>query len=55
VVTFTGPAGTFRQTTEPTKPQRDLFAALNLDPPRKVVEVAAQPAEEGEPADAPAT
>lgn len=41
VVTFTGPAGTFRQTTEITKPQRDLFTALNLDPPKKIIEIAA--------------
>ena len=41
VVTFTGPAGTFRQTTELTKPQRDLFTALTLDPPKKIIEVAA--------------
>src|SRR5882762_5666488 len=27
-VTYTGPAGTFRQTTEPAKPQRDVLAAL---------------------------
>jgi Transposase DDE domain len=35
-VTFTGPAGTFRQTTEPTKPQRDLFTALGVDLPKRV-------------------
>jgi hypothetical protein len=35
-VTFTGPAGTFRQTTEPTKTQRDLFTALGIDLPKRV-------------------
>jgi transposase len=39
LITFTGPAGTFRQTTELSKPQRDLLAALDLTPPRKVIEV----------------
>ena len=44
LVTFTGPAGTFRQTTELTKPQRDLFTALAIDPPKKIIEiVAAEP------------
>lgn len=38
-ITFTGPAGTFRQTTELTKPQRDLLAALKLDPPKKIIEL----------------
>ncbi|MFC5001986.1 IS1634 family transposase [Dactylosporangium cerinum] len=40
-ITFTGPAGTFRQTTEPTKSQRDLFTALKLDPPKKIIELTA--------------
>ena len=35
LVTFTGPAGTFRQTTELTKPQRDLFTALTSTHPRR--------------------
>jgi len=39
VGTFTGPAGTYRQRTELTKPQRDLLARLNLTPPKKVVEL----------------
>ena len=39
-ITFTGPTGTFRQTTELTKTQRDLFAALKLDPPKKIIELA---------------
>jgi hypothetical protein len=34
--TFTGPAGTFQQATELTKPVRDLLASLNIDPPRKI-------------------
>jgi hypothetical protein len=38
-ITFTGPAGTFRQTTELTKAQRDLLAALDLAPPKKIVEL----------------
>jgi Transposase DDE domain len=40
-ITFTGPAGTFRQTTELTKTQRDLLTALKLDPPKKVIELTA--------------
>jgi Transposase DDE domain len=36
--TFTGPAGTYRQTTEPTKPQRDILTALNIPTPKKVIE-----------------
>jgi hypothetical protein len=40
-ITFTGPAGTFRQTTELTKSQRDLFTALKLDPPNKIIELTA--------------
>jgi hypothetical protein len=40
-ITFTGPAGTFRQTTELTKIQRDLLAALSLNPPKKIIEVTA--------------
>ena len=35
-ITFSGPAGTFRQTTGPTKTQRDLFAALSVDLPKRV-------------------
>jgi hypothetical protein len=41
LITFTGPAGTFRQTTELTKPQRDLFTALTLEAPKKIIEVTA--------------
>lgn len=39
VGTFTGPAGTFRQRTELTKPQRDLYAKLQLTPPKAIVEL----------------
>nr|WP_240676899.1 IS1634 family transposase [Actinacidiphila soli] len=37
--TFTGPAGTYRQTSEPTKPQRDILTALDLPVPKKVIEL----------------
>jgi transposase len=39
--TFTGPAGTFRQLTDPSKPVRDLLAKLNTDPLRKIRELTA--------------
>jgi DDE family transposase len=39
--TFTGPAGTFRQLTEVSKPARDLLAKLNIDQPRKIHELTA--------------
>jgi hypothetical protein len=39
VGTFTGPAGVFRQRTELTKPQRDLYANLQLTPPKAIVEL----------------
>lgn len=42
-VTYTGPAGTFRQTTEPSKPQRDVLAALGLEPPKKIIEISPKP------------
>ena len=38
--TFTGPAGTYRQRTELTKPQRDIIASLQLTPPKKIIELA---------------
>jgi Transposase DDE domain len=41
--TFTGPAGTYRQRTELTKPQRDLLARLDLTPPKKIIELTAPP------------
>ena len=39
VGTFTGPAGTFRQRTELTKPQRDLLAKLAIATPKQIVEL----------------
>jgi hypothetical protein len=39
-ITFTGTTGTFRQTTEPTQPQRNLLTTLKLDPPKKIIELA---------------
>jgi hypothetical protein len=41
IATFTGPAGTYRQRTELTRAQRDLFARLDLTPPKKIIELAA--------------
>ncbi len=38
--TFTGPAGTFRQTAELTKPQRDILTKLKITPPKKIIEAA---------------
>jgi hypothetical protein len=38
--TFTGPAGTFRQTAELTKTQRDLLAKLKIGHPKKIIEAA---------------
>ena len=39
VGTFTGPAGTFRQRTEITKPQRDILHALKIDPPPRIYQL----------------
>jgi Transposase DDE domain len=36
--TFTGPAGTFRQTAELTKAQRGLLATLKIAHPKKIIE-----------------
>jgi hypothetical protein len=55
VITFTGTTGTFRQSTELTKPQRDLFTALDLTPPKKIIEITAHSADDWEPTDATAT
>jgi hypothetical protein len=41
--TFTGPAGTYRQRTELTRPQRDILAKLNLTPPKKIIELVPHP------------
>ena len=43
-VTWTGPAGTFRQATDLTKPQRDLCTALNIEPPKKILALDPAPA-----------
>jgi Transposase DDE domain len=45
VGTFTGPAGTFRQRTEITKAQRDIFRALKIDLPPRIYQLnpAAEP------------
>jgi len=37
--TFTGPAGTFRQRTELSRPARDLLAKLGIGPPPKIHEL----------------
>jgi hypothetical protein len=36
-VTWTGPAGTFRQATDPARPLRDLYTALSIEPPKKIL------------------
>jgi hypothetical protein len=36
-VTWTGPAGTFRQATDLTKPLRDIYTALSIEPPKKIL------------------
>jgi hypothetical protein len=36
-VTWTGPAGTFRQATHPAKPPRDIYTALSIEPPKKIL------------------
>jgi AcrR family transcriptional regulator len=41
--TFTGPAGTFRQATEPTTAQRDILTALELPTPPRIVELSTAP------------
>jgi hypothetical protein len=43
VGTFTGPTGTYRQRTELTKAQRDIFATLQVTPPKQVIELATRP------------
>jgi len=40
LATFTGSAGTYRQTSEATKPQRDIYTALNLPLPKKIIDLA---------------
>jgi hypothetical protein len=41
--TFTATAGTYRQRTELTKPQRDILAKLDLTPPKKIIELTPTP------------
>jgi len=55
LITYTGPTGTFAQTTEITKPQRDLFAALTLEAPKKIIAIATGTTDDRDQADAPAT
>jgi hypothetical protein len=38
-VTFTGPHGTFRQSTEPTKTQHDLLTALGVEAPKRILDI----------------
>ena len=38
-VTWAGPAGTFRQATDPAKSQRDIYTALSLDLPKKIIAI----------------
>jgi hypothetical protein len=42
LATFTGSAGTYRQTSEPTKPQRDIYTALDIPLPKKIIDLAAK-------------
>jgi transposase len=58
LITYTGPAGTLRQRTELSTAQREALTALNLEAPKKIIEIiAAAPGtgEEGDPTDAPVT
>ena len=43
VGTFAGPAGTFRQRTEITKAQRDIFRALKIDLPPRIYQLNPRP------------
>ena len=38
--TFTGPAGTFRQTADLTPAQRDILASLSIPAPKKIIQAA---------------
>jgi len=42
-VTWSGPAGSFRQATDPAKPQRDIYTALGLDLPSKIIAIEPAP------------
>ncbi|MDN5748797.1 MAG: transposase, partial [Pseudonocardia sp.] len=37
--TFTGPTGTFRQRSDLSKPQQDLFAKLGIPAPKQMIEL----------------
>ncbi len=37
--TFTGPAGTFQQRTELSKPQRDILKALQIEAPPRIYQL----------------
>jgi hypothetical protein len=39
LATFAGPAGTYRQCSELTKPQRDILAALDVPAPKKITQL----------------
>jgi hypothetical protein len=41
VITYSGPTGTFAQRTELTEAQRAIYTALELAPPKKIIELAA--------------
>ena len=43
---FTGPAGTFAQTTTLTAAQKTIFDALEVTPPRKILQITPAPAED---------
>ena len=41
MITYSGPAGTFAQRTELTEAHRAIYTALELAPPKKIIELAA--------------
>ena len=43
-VTRAGPARTFRQATDLTKPLRDIYTALSIEPPKKILALDPAPA-----------
>jgi hypothetical protein len=38
-ITYTGPAGTITQTTQPTKTQRDILTTLAIDAPKQILDL----------------
>ncbi|HEU5217271.1 MAG TPA: IS1634 family transposase [Gemmatimonadales bacterium] len=42
-ITWTGPAGTFRQAAELTRPQRDIYTALSIEPPKRIISLEVAP------------